>query len=111
MPPPAREAAESRDGQEPAPDQQHEGARRAGRRAIVSIRDTGIGVPAGELSHIFDRFHRATNARAKTKRAAGLGLALVRTMLLARGCRIWIESVEGEGATVYFTLPLPARRR
>lgn len=86
-------------------------ARRAGRRAIVSVRDTGIGVPVGDLPRIFDRFHRADNARARTERGAGLGLALVRSMLLEGGCRIWAESVEGQGTTIYFTLPLAAASR
>jgi signal transduction histidine kinase len=85
-------------------------ARRAGRRAVVTIRDTGIGVPAGDLPRIFDRFHRAENARARTERAPGLGLALVRSMLLSGGCRIWAESTEGQGTTIFFTLPIARSR-
>ena len=86
-------------------------ARRAGRRAVVTIRDTGIGVPAGDLPRIFDRFHRAENARARTERAPGLGLALVRSMLLSGGCRIWAESTEGRGTAIFFTLPMAVRSR
>jgi signal transduction histidine kinase len=86
-------------------------ARRSGRRTLVMIRDTGIGVPAEDLPRIFDRFHRGRNARAQTERAAGLGLTLVRSLLLAGGGRIWAESAEGEGTTMYFTLPYPASKR
>lgn len=87
-------------------------SRRAGRRAIVIIRDSGIGVPIGDLPRIFDRFHRAQNARATMVRGSGLGLALVRSTLLAHGCRIWADSAEGKGTTMSFTLPLgrPFRR-
>lgn len=84
-------------------------ARRAGRRVIVMVRDTGIGVPPKDLPRIFDRFHRGENARASTERGPGLGLALARSMLLAGNCRIWAESAEGRGTTIFFTLPLARR--
>ena len=80
-------------------------ARRIGKRVVVSVQDTGIGVPKEDLPRIFDRFHRAENARLKTARGNGLGLSIVRSILVNRGCRIWAESVEGKGTTVFFTLP------
>ena len=86
-------------------------AERVGKRAVVSVEDGGIGIPSEDLARVFDRFHRAPNARAKTARSNGLGLSIARAILEARGCRIWAESVEGKGTMVSFTLPLaPARR-
>lgn len=89
-------------------------ARVVGRRAVVSVRDTGIGIPKEDLPRIFDRFHRAENARRNTERGSGLGLSIVRSILVNRGCRIWAESDLGKGSTIMFTLPLvekPRRRR
>jgi two-component system CheB/CheR fusion protein len=87
-------------------------ARRIGKRILVSLQDTGIGIPKADLPRIFDRFHRAENARLKTERGNGLGLSIARSILAHRGCRIWAESVEGKGTIVSFTLPhVEARRR
>ncbi len=80
-------------------------ARRVGKRVLVSVQDTGIGIPREELTRVFDRFHRAENARAKTARGNGLGLSIARAILTNRGCRIWAESGVGEGAILSFTLP------
>jgi two-component system CheB/CheR fusion protein len=80
-------------------------ARRVGKRAVVSVQDTGIGIPKDDLPRIFDRFHRAENARLKTARGNGLGLSIVHSILTGRGCRVWAESVEGKGTTIFFTLP------
>ncbi len=88
-------------------------ARKVGRRAVVSVRDTGIGIPKEDLPRIFDRFHRAENARRNTERGSGLGLSIVRSILVNRGCRVWAESDLGKGSTIMFTLPLfeKSRRR
>ncbi|MFI5361934.1 MAG: ATP-binding protein [Elusimicrobiota bacterium] len=88
-------------------------ARRIGKRVVVSVQDTGIGIPKEDLPRIFDRFHRAENARLKTARGNGLGLSIVRSILANRGCRVWAESAEGKGTTISFTLPcaLNPRRR
>lgn len=88
-------------------------ARVVGRRAVVSVRDTGIGIPREDLTRIFDRFHRAENARRNTERGTGLGLSIVRSILTNRGCRVWAESDLGRGSIIFFTLPLaetPRRR-
>lgn len=86
-------------------------ARTVGRRATVTVADTGIGIPKEDLSRVFERFHRAENARLKTSRGNGLGLSIVRSILLHRGCRIWAESEEGKGTVIHFNLPLaPASR-
>ncbi|MDD5656656.1 MAG: ATP-binding protein [Elusimicrobia bacterium] len=81
-------------------------ARAEGRHAVVSVRDTGIGVPAQDLDRIFERFHRAENARVHGGRGSGLGLAIVKSILESYRCRIWVESVEHRGTAFHFTLPL-----
>ena len=86
-------------------------ARKVGRRALVSVRDTGIGIPKQDLMRVFDRFHRAENARLQTVRGTGLGLSIVRSILVNRGCRVWAESDEGKGSIIFFTLPLAENSR
>ncbi len=80
-------------------------AHTVGKRVVVAISDTGIGVPKEDLPRIFERFHRAANARAKTERGTGLGLSIVKSILDSHGCRIWAESAVGKGTTFFFTLP------
>jgi two-component system CheB/CheR fusion protein len=86
-------------------------ARRVGRKVFVSVQDTGIGIPKEDLPRIFDRFHRAENARLKTARGNGLGLSIVRSILAHRGCRIRAESVLGKGTIISFTLPCAEKPR
>jgi len=70
----------------------------------VSVRDTGIGVPAESLPHLFERFYKADKSRASE--GTGLGLAIAKHIVQAHGGRIWAESVEGQGSVFAFTLPL-----
>ena len=67
------------------------------------IKDTGIGVAAEHLPHLFDRFWQVSPAEGR--RGLGLGLAIVRGLVEAHGGRIWVESTLGEGTTVFFRLP------
>lgn len=67
----------------------------------ISVTDTGVGIPAHHLPHIFDRFWQADRQSA----GAGLGLAIARGIVESHGGRIWVESTEGRGTTFYFTLP------
>jgi signal transduction histidine kinase len=76
------------------------------REALLSIRDHGIGIPAGQQAHIFGRFVRAENARASEITGTGLGLYLSRELVERHGGRLWFESVEGEGSTFFMKLPL-----
>ncbi len=80
------------------------GAALAGRQTQVSVADTGVGIPAEDLPRIFERFYKVD--RAREKGGTGLGLAIARHVVEAHNGRIWAESVEGKGATFYFTLPL-----
>lgn len=74
---------------------------------FVSVRDSGIGIPAEALESIFERFKQVDNARdlAGNQKGTGLGLAIARGIIEAHGGRIWIESEVGKGTTVHFTLP------
>jgi PAS domain S-box-containing protein len=75
--------------------------------ALLSIRDRGIGIPAGQQARIFGRFVRAENARTSVITGTGLGLYLSRELVERHGGRLWFESTEGKGSTFFMTLPLP----
>ncbi|XXF77198.1 GAF domain-containing protein [Myxococcaceae bacterium GXIMD 01537] len=76
-----------------------------GDRAVISVHDTGGGIPAEELPHVFDRYWRARSAE-KTTRGVGLGLAIVKGIIESHGGEIRAESALGQGSTFTFTLPL-----
>ena len=72
---------------------------------LVSVIDTGDGIPAEQLPHVFDRFFQVSSARLGARHGAGLGLPIARGIVEAHGGTIWIESAAGRGTTVRFTLP------
>ena len=67
------------------------------------VSDTGPGIPAEHIAHVFDRFWKVRNAN---RQGAGLGLAIAKGIVEAHDGRIWVESEEGKGSTFSFTLPL-----
>jgi two-component system, OmpR family, sensor kinase len=71
----------------------------------IAVSDTGSGIKAGELAHVFDRFRTGTNANGT--RGTGLGLALVRAVADAHGGSARVRSVPGEGSEFEITLPAP----
>ena len=73
--------------------------------ALLSIRDSGIGIPVQQQARIFGRFERADNARTYGIGGTGLGLYLCRELVERHGGRIWFESAEGQGATFFVALP------
>ncbi len=68
-----------------------------------AVRDTGTGIPADEVSRIFERFYRVDKSRAGS--GTGLGLSIAKHIIEAHQGKIWAESVEGQGSTFYFTIP------
>jgi signal transduction histidine kinase len=74
--------------------------------ATLSVRDTGPGIAAEHLPHIFDRFYRVDASRARSTGGVGLGLAICQSIVHAHGGAIDAESRPGEGST--FTVSIPA---
>jgi heavy metal sensor kinase len=75
-------------------------------KAVIEVADTGIGIPADALPHIFDRFFRVDKARSRDAGGAGLGLAIVKSICLAHGGQVSVESNEGHGSRFKVELPL-----
>lgn len=71
----------------------------------IEVIDTGIGIAAEDIDHIFDYFYRVDPARAKQSGGTGLGLALVRQMVLAHSGQVYATSVLGQGSTFILKLP------
>ncbi len=76
-----------------------------GDSVVVSIRDTGIGIPDDQLSAIFDEFYRADHSELGRRQGAGLGLTISRRIMRALGGRITVESSAGEGACFSIHIP------
>jgi len=72
-----------------------------GNEILVSFVDTGIGIPEGQMSHIFDAFYRVS----RDSKGSGLGLAIAKTIIDGHGGRIWAENVPAKGSVFSFTLP------
>ena len=80
-----------------------------GDKAVLEVADTGIGIPAGALPHIFERFFRVDQARSPDAGGAGLGLAIVKSICAAHRGKVEVESVAGKGSRfrVELALALP----
>ncbi|MBV8223181.1 MAG: HAMP domain-containing histidine kinase, partial [Candidatus Eremiobacteraeota bacterium] len=73
--------------------------------ARIDVSDTGSGIPADALPHIFERFYRADPAHSRSIEGTGLGLAVVRSIVRAHGGDVSVKSAIGEGTTISVTLP------
>jgi signal transduction histidine kinase len=73
--------------------------------ALVHVRDTGPGIPRGDLPRVFERFYRADRSRSREAGGSGLGLAIVKHLAIAHGGGVEVESLQGKGT--HFTVRLP----
>jgi signal transduction histidine kinase len=80
--------------------------RTAADRVELAVRDTGTGIAAAELPHVFDRFHRIEGVRSRTHEGTGIGLALVHELVRLHGGEARVESAEDVGSTFTVALPL-----
>jgi len=75
---------------------------------LISVHDTGVGIPPDDLPRIFERFYKVDKSRSGSRdreAGTGLGLAIAKHLVQAHGGQIWVESKLGEGTTFFFTLP------
>ena len=84
---------------------------RAARREgfmVITVADTGIGIPQADQVRIFERFYRVDAARSREVGGTGLGLAIAKHIVEAHGGQIWVESTVAEGSQFHFSLPVAA---
>src|SRR5690606_15109279 len=93
------------DGDGDRPARVHVTVTGADARLIVSVRDSGIGIPASELENVFERFHQVDGSSERQFGGTGIGLALVREFMEFHCGQVTVESVVDEGST--FTIDLP----
>lgn len=82
------------------------GVREKGAKAMISVKDNGVGIPKENVKKVFDRFYKSDSSRGKDKKGTGLGLAIVKEIIVAHGENINVVSTEGVGTEFTFTLPL-----
>ena len=78
----------------------------SGEWMLITISDTGIGIPSAEVAAVFERFYKVDRARTRNAGGTGLGLAIGKHLVEGHGGRIWATSEEGAGSTFYVVLPL-----
>jgi len=79
---------------------------RDNRRALISIKDTGIGIPKNEQNRVFDKFYRSKEASNKETGGTGLGLYIAKNIIERSDGKVRFHSVEGEGSEFHFSLPI-----
>jgi two-component system phosphate regulon sensor histidine kinase PhoR len=84
----------------------HVNAMTGSREAVVSVSDTGIGIPIADQERIFERFYRVDAARSREAGGTGLGLSIAKHIVEAHGGRLWVESAVGSGSRFSFSIPL-----
>jgi two-component system, OmpR family, heavy metal sensor histidine kinase CusS len=91
-----------------APGSVHLSLEPRGERAVIMVKDSGVGIPEAEQSRIFERFYRVDKARSRAQGGAGLGLAIANWIVTQHGGSIGVESRFGDGATFRVELPMIA---
>ena len=89
----------------------HCSAVRSGKKAVIRVSDTGVGIPEEDLPHIFDRFYRVDKARSRETGGTGLGLSIVKQFVLLHGGTIDAKSTFGKGTTFTIELPLTSKKQ
>ena len=84
----------------------HVSLKQAGASVELAVRDTGVGIPAEELPHIFDRFHRVKGVSGRSYEGSGIGLALVQELVKLHGGTARVESEVGRGSEFIVSIPL-----
>ncbi|MGV9002203.1 MAG: ATP-binding protein [Candidatus Saccharimonadaceae bacterium] len=74
-------------------------------KVVISIKDTGLGIPTEDISHLFQKFYRVDNVDRQAIGGTGLGLYLSRRLVEAMEGRLWVESVFGSSSTFFVELP------
>ncbi len=72
----------------------------------VTVADTGQGISAEDLPHVFERYYRGAQARERRVAGSGIGLTVVKELVEAHKGKVWVESAPGKGSTFYFTVPV-----
>src|SRR5438105_14212810 len=80
-------------------------AERQGAELLISVRDTGIGVPPDDAERIFESFQQGQSGISGKYQGTGLGLAISRRLVEMHGGRLWVKSTPGQGSTFTFTIP------
>ena len=75
-------------------------------KVLVTVADTGEGIPSEHLPYVFERLYRVDDARSRKRGGAGLGLAIARQMVDLHGGKIWVDSEVGQGSRFCFSLPI-----
>ena len=81
-------------------------SRAEGGYALITVSDTGLGIPPDEIAHVFERFRRVRSGAAQSIAGTGLGLTIVKQIVEMHGGKIWVESAVGHGSAFHFTIPL-----
>jgi len=72
----------------------------------VSVQDFGIGIPKAHQEKVFEQFYRVGSSQDRTYPGLGIGLYIAHQIIKRHGGKMWVESVEGQGSTFSFSLPL-----
>jgi signal transduction histidine kinase len=78
--------------------------------ATLEVKDSGVGIPAEALPHIFERLYRVDKARSRQMGGAGLGLSITKAIVTAHGGQVRVESVEGKGSRFIVELPVAVKK-